>query len=281
MDRIPIIGELSGRVPGNPGLTRLCAERTMVSLVGGPSMKRSSGPRKTANLSESVHHQLNMYTLAAGAAGVGALALAQTAEARIVYTPAHVTIGLHDSYKLDLNHDGIADFTILNTSYHNTSTWFYRLSEKAAQGNAVVASSRGQQELAEALYHGARIPAGHVFYHKPALLASAVYNPGGTFSAGNWVNVQDRYLGPKFQIKGKTHFGWARLNVAVHGTSVTGTLNGYAYEPIPGKPIIAGRTKGPGDIIGRTDAALGAPTPKPASLALLALGSPALSIWRR
>jgi hypothetical protein len=244
-------------------------------------MNRSSMPRKTANLSESVCHQLNMYALAAGAAGVSVSVSCQTSQAKIIYTPAHVTIKLHDSYKLDLNHDGIADFTILNTSYHNTSTWFYRLSEKAAQGNAVVASSRGQQELAEALYHGARIPAGHAFYHQPALLASAVYNPGGTFSGGNWVNVQDRYLGLKFQIKGKTHFGWARLNVAVHGTSVTGTLTGYAYETIPGKPIIAGRTKGPGDIIDRTDAALGAPTPKPASLASLALGSPALSIWRR
>jgi hypothetical protein len=34
-------------------------------------MKRLSGPRTTANLSESVHHQLNMYALAATAAGEG------------------------------------------------------------------------------------------------------------------------------------------------------------------------------------------------------------------
>jgi hypothetical protein len=37
-------------------------------------MKRSSGPRKTADLSKSVHQQLSMYALAAGAAGVSALA---------------------------------------------------------------------------------------------------------------------------------------------------------------------------------------------------------------
>jgi hypothetical protein len=49
-------------------------------------MKRSSGPRKTANFSRSIHQQLNMYALAAGAAGVGVLALAQPAEAKIVYT---------------------------------------------------------------------------------------------------------------------------------------------------------------------------------------------------
>ena len=49
-------------------------------------MERSSGPRMTAKLSESVHHQLNMYALAAGAAGVGVLALAQPVAAEIVYT---------------------------------------------------------------------------------------------------------------------------------------------------------------------------------------------------
>jgi hypothetical protein len=229
-------------------------------------------PRIPSNLSESLHHRLNSYALAASAAGVGLLALAQPAEAKIVYTPTHVIIGLHDSYKLDLNHDGIADFTILNTSYHNTSTWFYRLYEKAAEGNALEASISHtfQQELAEALNHGARIPASHAFYHKPALLASAVYNPGGTFSGGKWVNVRDRYLGVKFQIKGKTHFGWAHLNVTVHGTSVTGTLTGYAYETIPGKSIIAGKTHGK-DVI----------TVEPANLGALAAGANGLQTWRQ
>ena len=37
-------------------------------------MRRSTGPRKTANLSESIQKRLNMYVLVAGAAGVGMLA---------------------------------------------------------------------------------------------------------------------------------------------------------------------------------------------------------------
>ena len=247
-------------------------------------MKKRRQPRKTScDLPDSVNRRLNMYALAASAVGVGLIASTQSTEAKIIYTPAHVTIRLHDSYKLDLNHDGIADFTILNTSYHNTSTWSYRLSEKAVQGNGVEASTSHtfQQELAEALRRGARIPASHAFYHKPALLASAVYNPGGTFSGGNWVNVRDRYLGLKFQIKGKTHFGWARLNVAVHGTSVTGTLTGYAYETIPNRPIIAGKTKGSDEIRGFQGSGLHEVTPPSATLGELAAGSPALSVWRR
>jgi hypothetical protein len=56
-----------------------------------------------------------MYALAAGAAGVGVLALAQPVEAKIVYTPAHRVIGPDMKYLLDLNHDGLTDFTIANS----------------------------------------------------------------------------------------------------------------------------------------------------------------------
>jgi hypothetical protein len=71
---------------------------------------RPSG--KPAKLSESTNHQLHMYALAAGAAGVGVLAVAQSAEAKVIYTQTHVVIGTNHIYSLDLNHDGIADFKI-------------------------------------------------------------------------------------------------------------------------------------------------------------------------
>jgi hypothetical protein len=72
-------------------------------------MKRFSGPRKAANLSASLDHQLNGYALAASAAGVALLALAPPAEAKIIYTPAHAKVGGH-AVGMDLNHDGIVDF---------------------------------------------------------------------------------------------------------------------------------------------------------------------------
>ena len=59
-------------------------------------------------------------------------------------------------------------------------------------------------------------------------------------------------------------------------------LSGYAYETIANKRIIAGDTKGPeaGRMEG-SNAALVNPVRKAASLGLLALGAPGLSIWRR
>jgi hypothetical protein len=70
--------------------------------------------RKTVKLSESVSRQLCLYAIGATAAGVGVLAFAQSAEAEIVYMPAHRVIGPNKMYRLDLNHDGITDFTLNN-----------------------------------------------------------------------------------------------------------------------------------------------------------------------
>lgn len=58
-------------------------------------MKASPLPRKAARISDSLHRQLNMYALAAGAARVGALVSASPAEAKVVYTAADVKIVLN------------------------------------------------------------------------------------------------------------------------------------------------------------------------------------------
>jgi hypothetical protein len=74
-------------------------------------MKR---PRKPACLSQSVHNRLNMYALAASAAGVTLLALAPPSEAEIIYTKAQHVIPKGGHYNLDLNHDGKTDFRFVD-----------------------------------------------------------------------------------------------------------------------------------------------------------------------
>ena|ERR1700722_8758594 len=69
--------------------------------------------RMPAMLSASTQQQLNMYAIAAGAAGVGVLALVQPVESKIVYTPTHQVISPNPPIVyIDLNHDGINDFAI-------------------------------------------------------------------------------------------------------------------------------------------------------------------------
>ncbi len=212
--------------------------------------------RKPSKLSESLQRHLNAYALAASAAGVGMLSLAQSAEAKIIYTKTHAVIGSNHTYKLDLNHDRIADFELRNYRFF-TDTYVATFSALPAQSNNRVVGKpfRGGTQSAYALSRGATVGPKQPF--SGALMAKTV----GFSRWGRWCNVSNRYLGLKFLIKGKVHYGWARLNVSAHQNTITGTLTGYAYETIPNKPIITGRT-GP-DVI----------TLEPGSLGRLAQGS--------
>jgi hypothetical protein len=186
-------------------------------------------------------------------------------------------IGTNEHYHLDLNHDGIADFTLVNSFSYS-----YLVSVEDLGSNGVAGIRH--TGYAYALPAGANV--GPALPFSGALMA--LYDPNGqSLTFGYWVNVRNRYLGLKFKIEGKTHYGWVRLNVKlVTDQGFTATLTGYAYETIPNKPIITGQTKGPDDDVGNDNpgASITNPVPdipQPASLGALALGAPGLSIWRR
>jgi len=209
-------------------------------------MKRPA--RMPSQLSESLHKRLSAYTLAASAAGVGVLALTQAADARIVYTPTHQVIRFGHPYLLDVNHDGTSDFSMaVHTCQNSTGCPSMGLDIFPAKGatlhNLIAAygfSTYGFS-LAEALKRGSKIPGKGFSFYGGAMLAGSRFR---VVYKGNWFNVSDHYLGLSFLINGKKHYGWARMNVRTtkHPFTVTGTLTGYAYETIPNKPIIAGKT---------------------------------------
>ena len=225
-------------------------------------------PKSPFQLSDSTLRNLDMYALAAGAAGVSLAALAQPAEAKIVYTAVHENaVGVN----LDLNNDGTSDFRIcLSTdTYHCTHTTGMRVRpdpevywdalevKPLNAANAVLVSTKGQ--FASALPSGKQIGIKGKFGKNDYWMAGE--DCSSTCSnVGPWFNVNSRYLGFKFAIDHKIHYGWARLNV--HWLTKKAILTGYAYETIPNKPIIAGKTKGP-DVI----------TLEPGSLGRLARGS--------
>jgi len=233
-------------------------------------MKPSSQPPRTpSRLSESVHHQLNMYALAASAAGVGMVALAQPAEAKIIYTPAHKVIEVNHALYLDFNHDERTGFRI-------EQYW------SSGSGTAENKASLDARALYSVSFQGVAGKASWPF-HAYALKAGSEVGPTRPFGGqvmyyrfiggskredqctGSWVNVKNRCLGLKFPIKGKVHYGWARLSVTCSpypSSLVAGVLTGYAYETIPNNPVITGKPKGP-DVI----------TLEPGSLGRLAQGS--------
>ena len=229
-------------------------------------MQRSPRSRSTTDLFESLDHKLNMYALAASATAAGMLATAQPAEGKIVYTPAHKTIGVRQHLPLDLNHDRTIDLTISRSSSGTGDLRFSSVEASPYIGNAAVGSwtSDFGGPGAFALRRGKNVGPKQPFGGQ--LMALVQKSFSHTYIFGQWPNAGPRYLGMKFQIHGKRHYGWVRLKVVTTKHAITSvTLTGYAYETTPNKPILTGKTSGSNRIA------------SPASLGQLARGAAAIS----
>lgn len=240
-------------------------------------MKTSERPLKQVHVRDSLHQHLHIYALAAGAAGVSMLALAQAGEAEIIYTPAD-TCGTGG---LDLTGDGTVDFKF----WYGARTYsnFIRLGA-AYTGNGVVGTY-----YASPLPAGAQIGPSANFISYARIARGFRYGTQGRKSFqwacyGPWKDVRKGYLGLKFMIDGGIHYGWARLNETCHKGLNSIKLTGCAYETIPNKGIVAGQKKGALEDESWTEPDQSIPpnTPvsTPATLGMLAKGAPALSIWR-
>jgi len=238
-----------------------------------------------------------MYVLAAGAAGVGLLALAQPVEAKIVYTPAKIPINVGGGLvELDLNHDGINDFQF-NDGFivenrqgrflSDAHSYSYFTVAPVQRSNRIYAVKSNSHLCAAAVRKGVKVGPHSPFERGASTLVMAfASNSGAAYCP--WRPVMQAYLGLKFVVKGKVHFGWARIKrVASRYAGFPAIITGYAYETIPNKPIITGKTKGPDDVKEYDPgpgASLASPIPdtsQPTSLGILALGAQGVPLWRR
>jgi len=203
------------------------------------------------HLSVKLERSVSAYVAAATAAGVGLLALPSLAEAKVIYTPAKVQLLPSHRFPLDLNHDKEVDFTLVDThgSYFFTA-WGFLTAYPNRPANAIWGYGVGRGGF---LRYASALPAGFKLGPKKGFSPGQKVMAHSTFAGGRpqsstcygpWKNATNRYLGFRFKIGTETHYGWARLNVSCNDTVVTGTLTGYAYETVPNKPIITGKTKG-------------------------------------
>ncbi len=198
--------------------------------------QRSSA--KPASLPEFLNRQLNGYVVAATAVGVSALAMAQGAEAQIVFTPADKTINTGEKLLIDLNHDGVADVLIREWQCSVSAGFPGNSLQAVPQAGGGV--ERIYPGLAAALSAGSEIGGRKFFNSRAGVMAT--FTNYDVYYFGSWVDYesQAKYLGIKFSSAGEIHYGWARLTVLPGNKDIFATLSGYAYETQANTPIRAG-----------------------------------------
>ena len=193
---------------------------------------------KPAPLPSPLNQRLNTYAVAAIATGVSALAMAQGAEAQIVFTPADKTVNTGDKLLIDLNHDGVAD-VVIREGQCSRSVYFPGNSLQAVPqpGGGV---ERIYPGLVAALSSGSEIGGRKLFNSRAGVMAT--FTNYGVYYFGSWVEYEPhaKYLGIKFSSAGEIHYGWARLTVLPANKDIAATLSGYAYETQANTPIRAG-----------------------------------------
>jgi hypothetical protein len=230
--------------------------------------KKRTSKEKAAALPEGLNKRLAAYALAAGAAGVGALALAVPAEAGIVSHSISLRIPCNSTTQLDIAgpvHLSFFDVCspVLDSGGISLLVAAVGSSLAVAMSSGIICPCGSQGPLPARLGKGSpigsrdRFGSGIMFRSRSSL--------------GHWVpgfpEPSRGYLGFEFGVNSK-HFGWVALSVFKIDSSnehgVAGLIKGYAYDTIPRQAIDAGQT-----------------VPEPGTLSLLALGAAGLFALRK
>ena len=164
----------------------------------------------------------------------------------MVYTPDNQPLpaGYGATFYLDLNHDGVNDFSFSNFFSSTSSILCLSISPVNAS-NEIFSTAGGHDSVfAAALPAGKKIgPDGKFQKRLGDGMVNAV-DPKAVCE-GPWIHAREKFLGLKFIIKGEAHFGWARLNVnCIYPQPIKATLTGYAYETEVNRFIVADDTNG-------------------------------------
>jgi hypothetical protein len=200
------------------------------------------------------NRHLGLYALATL---MSLVVITQSSHARIIYTPTNVTLSGNGFITLPVSGE-VAQFTIqeiVRSEKCSVGEYVEATVNVAPQaaGNGVV----GNDEGAGALSLDAPIGPSQNFNQAESLMArwdDGTEGGCGSTYTGYWCDGNngspcsdvDAYLGLKVEFKGSTYYGWAHVAMTPgmfgHSIAFSVQLKGYAYETIPGQPIMAGQT---------------------------------------
>jgi hypothetical protein len=200
--------------------------------------------------------KLKKYLALAGSVTVGV----SSANAQVIYTdvnPDFLLTGNLNTYDLDLNNDGTAEFSLMSLDTlinYVSSSSTYNIEAKGASirntnsSNSWVDSTGGISNLSQ----GANIGSSAQFnnnssssYFGSFLALSVSYSylfngvpvSNSSYFYGNFTPNEQGILGLKVSINNNIHYGWARVEYLPDGSL---SIKDYAYDATPNNPIIAG-----------------------------------------
>jgi hypothetical protein len=199
------------------------------------------------NYKISKNQKLTAYSAMAAAI----MAHGYDANAEVVYTDFEdVTLEVGDAYDLDLDGDGVLDFDFAVGSITGSNgTWsfgtaFGMFTGGGGSNNQIIGYTGAYYNYGSNLNAGDEIgPDGpwlaYSSVSNAAVLASNFYG----ISYGDFPGAGEGYIGVQFEISGKVHYGWVRLEADINDVFIT--LKDMAYENVAETAIDAGATTTP------------------------------------
>jgi hypothetical protein len=181
-----------------------------------------------------------------------AAAFVAPAAAEVVYTKVNISIPIDGAYNIDLDRDGITDFTLRSSLLQDYCQfgdgYVWTLTIIPVNGGGVVTDAENVTSSdAAALQNGVTVNSEQKFYAGASLMAGLDWGSCGTGVFGEWLNLPNRYLGLQFKdAANHVHYGWAKVSTAAYvdqyGTlHATTVLSGIAYETTPNQGILTGQ----------------------------------------
>jgi hypothetical protein len=262
---------------------------------GDPMSKSKGLSRVKTDVSDSLNKRLSAYALAAGAAGISLLSASTAAEARVIHEQINFPLYGNQTYDFNPAHQSGTPFFFVGTFLFFSSLTFWNrafFQPNSAGASAVLSAGGLPAELAGGSVIGPRDNWGKGASYGMLF----TYGPygGGTQSHHRGNFGKPGFVGFRFTVSGKQHYGWVRLRFSIHlgpsGTKQTTTeIVDCAFETTPGKSIRAGQTKESPDQVsnltpyqGNTPHSRAASlvSRRPASLGMLAVGASGIPLWR-
>ncbi len=173
-----------------------------------------------------------MFTFAA----LVAVIAAPPAAAQILYTRINVSIPLGGSYDIDLNRDGVVDFTLrsklLQSYCQSGDEYIWSATVSPAQADGVVVSPGNVwSDEAAPLPAGAAVGSAQRFDFNYSVLAGLYWGMCDAGVDGQWLNLPARYLGLRFQGPDhEIHYGWLKVSTAAY-VDTTGIFTPASLSP--------------------------------------------------